>query len=64
MPPQVPGIYKVLKHSRALSRAFVAVAKKRGQGLVEPVEGLRAEVGLPRGRNALFDGQQPAPTTN
>jgi rhamnosyltransferase subunit B len=56
-PPQLPGIRNLLKLNRTLSRGFVRFVKWRGRAMVAPVDRLRAEVGLPRGGNPLFEGQ-------
>ncbi|HEV3470133.1 MAG TPA: nucleotide disphospho-sugar-binding domain-containing protein [Pyrinomonadaceae bacterium] len=55
--PQFPALHGLLSRSRALSRVFVGLVHAHGRRLVAPVERLRAEVGLPRGGNAIFEGQ-------
>jgi len=57
VPPQTPGLVKVLGHSKLLSRAFISVVKKVTGRWVEPIYKFREELGLPRGRHPIFEGQ-------
>ena len=57
VPPQTPGLVKVLGRSRLLSRTFISVVKKVTGKWVEPIYKFREELGLPRGRHPIFDGQ-------
>jgi MGT family glycosyltransferase len=57
VPPQTPGIHKLLRLSPFFARAFMAVAKRVSEKWVEPVYKLRAELGLPRGEHPIFEGQ-------
>jgi len=55
--PQMPWLYDVLKHSPALSRLVMRFGRWRLDQIAEPVFRLRAELGLPRGRSPLLEGQ-------
>ena len=57
VPPQAPGLAKLLRLSTIFSRAFVSIAKRMSESWVEPIYKLRAELGLPRGKHPVFDGQ-------
>jgi len=57
VPPQAPGLAKLLRLSTIFSRAFVSIAKRMSESWVEPIYKLRAELGLPRGLHPVFDGQ-------
>jgi UDP:flavonoid glycosyltransferase YjiC (YdhE family) len=55
--PQMPWLYQLLKHSPALSRTAMRFGRWRLDQIAEPVFRLRAELGLPRGRSPLLEGQ-------
>ncbi len=57
VPPQYPGIHSLLKLSPAITRAFKRVVEWKVSKMVAPIARLRAEVGLPAGRNPVFEGQ-------
>jgi UDP:flavonoid glycosyltransferase YjiC (YdhE family) len=57
VPPQMPGLVKVLGRSRFLSRAFISIVKKVSGKWVEPIYKLRADLGLPRELHPIFEGQ-------
>ncbi|HKR02083.1 MAG TPA: glycosyltransferase [Pyrinomonadaceae bacterium] len=58
VPPQSPGIVHLLRLSPLLfARPFMHIAKRVSEKWVEPVYRLRAELGLPRGRHPIFEGQ-------
>lgn len=57
VPPQAPGIAKLLRLSPALGHPFIAVAKRVTDSWVAEIYKLRAEVGLPRGQHPVFEGQ-------
>ena len=55
--PQMPWLYQVLKHSPSLAHAVMRFGRWRLDQLAAPVYRLRAELGLPRGRSPLLEGQ-------
>lgn len=55
--PQMPSLYKLLKHSPALTRGFMRLARWKLDELAEPLYQLRAELGLKRGGNPMLEGQ-------
>lgn len=57
LPPQAPGVGKLLRLSPFLGRAFNSIGKRITDKWVGPVYRLRAELGLPRGRHPVFEGQ-------
>ncbi|HYG82515.1 MAG TPA: glycosyltransferase [Pyrinomonadaceae bacterium] len=57
VPPQAPGVIKLLRLSPLVARGFYAIARRITDKWAEPVYRLRAEVGLPRGRHPIFEGQ-------
>ncbi len=57
VPPQMPELYHLLKLSPGLSRIVFRIAKRKLEGIMEPVYRLRAQLGLPRGEQPLFAGQ-------
>src|SRR5215813_3504902 len=57
VPPQWPGLYKVMKLSPWVGRGIMALATLKLDKLMQPVYELRAELGLPRGEQPLFAGQ-------
>jgi MGT family glycosyltransferase len=57
VPPQAPGLGKLLRLSPFVARAFMSVARHISAKWIEPVYQLRAELGLPRGLHPIFEGQ-------
>lgn len=57
VPPQAPGLIKLLRLSPYIARASNALARRITHQWVEPVYRLRAALGLPRGGNPVFEGQ-------
>src|SRR5256714_1012328 len=57
VPPQMPALHKLLKLSPAVGRAVVRLADFRLRRVVEPIKRLRAEEGLPPGKNPILGGQ-------
>lgn len=57
VPPQAPGLVKLLRLSPLLARGFANIVKRVSDKWVEPVYQLRAELGLPRGGHPIFEGQ-------
>ena len=57
VPPQWPGLYKVMKLSPWIARGVMALATVKLDKLMQPVYELRAELGLPRGEQPLLAGQ-------
>jgi UDP:flavonoid glycosyltransferase YjiC (YdhE family) len=57
VPPQMPGLYHLLKLSPLIARAAFSLGRLRLRPLAEPVYRLRARLGLPRGRDPIFEGQ-------
>lgn len=57
VPPQMPSLYHLVKLSPVLGRLFHRIASFRLEKLTEAVYRLRAELGLPRGKQPLLDGQ-------
>lgn len=57
VPPQAPGLAKLLRLSTVFSSAFVSLIKRMSQSWVEPIYRLRAGLGLARGLHPVFDGQ-------
>ncbi|HEY0378735.1 MAG TPA: glycosyltransferase [Pyrinomonadaceae bacterium] len=57
VPPQSPGLVKLLRLSPLLARGFASIVKGVSDKWVEPVYQLRAELGLPRGGHPIFEGQ-------
>jgi rhamnosyltransferase subunit B len=55
--PQMPALSKLLRLSLTFSRVFHSFVKRVSEKWVEPVYRLRADLGLPRGLNPIFDGQ-------
>ena len=55
--PQMPWLHRFNRRSPALTRAMMLVGRRRLDQLAEPVFRLRAELGLPRGRSPLLEGQ-------
>ncbi|MDQ3818848.1 MAG: glycosyltransferase [Acidobacteriota bacterium] len=57
VPPQAPGLVKLLRLSPFFGRVFVSVAKRMSESWIAPVYKLRAELDLPRGAHPIFEGQ-------
>jgi rhamnosyltransferase subunit B len=57
VPPQWPGLYKLMRLSPWVGRAVMAVATKKLDKLMQPVYDVRAELGLPRGEQPILAGQ-------
>ena len=57
VPPQIPSLYHFVKLSPVLGRLFQRIAAYRLDQMMGVVYKLRAELGLPRGRQPLLDGQ-------
>jgi rhamnosyltransferase subunit B len=57
VPPQAPGVGKLLRLSPFIARGFVALARRMTHKWIEPVYQLRSELGLQRGSHPVFEGQ-------
>lgn len=57
VPPQLPGLAKLLRLSPIFSRAFLSLARRISDNWVKPIYQLRSELGLPRGLHPIFEGQ-------
>lgn len=57
VPPQWPGLYRLMRLSPWVGRAVMAVATKKLDQLMQPVYDLRVELGLPRGAQPILAGQ-------
>jgi rhamnosyltransferase subunit B len=57
VPPQMPGVVKLLRLSPLIGRAYLSVARRFTDRWMGPVYRFRAELGLPRGGHPLFEGQ-------
>ncbi|HXI23036.1 MAG TPA: glycosyltransferase [Pyrinomonadaceae bacterium] len=57
VPPQWPWLYHLMRLSPWVGRGVMALATKKLDKLMRPVFELRAELGLPRGEQPIFDGQ-------
>ena len=57
VPPQAPGLVRLLRLSPYIAHAFNALARRITKKWVEPVYRLRAGLGLPRGEHPVFEGQ-------
>ena len=57
VPPPAPFLEKVLRFSPLLTRAMMSIARRVTRSWVEPVERLRAELGLPSNGHPVFEGQ-------
>ena len=57
VPPQAPGLVKLLGRSQTLSRGFISIVKRVTGKWVEPIYKFREELGLPRGQHPVFEGQ-------
>jgi UDP:flavonoid glycosyltransferase YjiC (YdhE family) len=57
VPPQMPALYHLVKLSPILGRLFHRIASYKLEKMTEAVYRLRADLGLPRGKQPLLDGQ-------
>jgi len=57
VPPQWPWLYHLMRLSPWVGRGVMALATKKLDKLMQPVFELRAELGLPRGKQPIFGGQ-------
>ncbi len=57
VPPQWPGLYKLMRLSPWVGRAVMKIATVKLDKLMQPVYDLRAELGLPRGEQPILAGQ-------
>ena len=57
VPPQWPWLYHLMRLSPWVGRGVMALATKKLDKLMQPVFELRAELGLPRGKQPVFGGQ-------
>jgi len=57
VPPQMPGLYKLLRLHPAFGRVLIPLGKLQLRRLMEPIYRLRRDVGLARGRHPLFEAQ-------
>jgi rhamnosyltransferase subunit B len=57
VPPQWPGLYKLMRLSPWVGRGVMALATIKLDKLMRPVYELRAELGLPRGEQPILAGQ-------
>jgi rhamnosyltransferase subunit B len=57
VPPQWPALYQLMKLSPLVGRAVLGLATLRLDALMKPIYDLRAELGLPRGRQPIMAGQ-------
>ncbi|MEP6742437.1 MAG: nucleotide disphospho-sugar-binding domain-containing protein [bacterium] len=60
VPPQMPALYHLLRLHPFFGRLLFRIATGRLEKMMEPVYRLRAELGLPRGKQPLFAGQHSA----
>ena len=57
VPPQTPGVVKLLRLSPLIARGFLNIVRLITGQWMKPVYRLRAELGLPRGGHPIFEGQ-------
>jgi rhamnosyltransferase subunit B len=57
VPPQAPGVNRLLRLSPLISRAFMYIARRVADTWIEPVYKFRSELGLSRGLHPVFEGQ-------
>jgi rhamnosyltransferase subunit B len=55
--PQMPWLHRLNRNRPWLTRAMMSIGRRRLDQLAGPVFRLRAELGLPRGRSPLLEGQ-------
>ncbi len=56
-PPQLPALRRLTATHPFVARALMGLGKWTTKSWVEPVQQLRKELGLPRSRNPIFEGQ-------
>jgi rhamnosyltransferase subunit B len=57
VPPQWPWLYHLMRLSPWVGRAVMKLATVKLDKVMQPVYGLRAELGLPRGEQPVLNGQ-------
>jgi rhamnosyltransferase subunit B len=57
VPPMSPGVVNLLRLHPAIARTFKSLVEHITTSWIEDVYKLRAELGLPRGRHPIFEGQ-------
>src|SRR5262249_37624071 len=57
VPPQWPGLHKLMRLSPWVGRGVMALAERQLDKLMQPVYEIRAELGLPRGKQPILGGQ-------
>lgn len=57
VPARAPSVGKLLRLHPLFARAFLRIAKRMVDKWIEPIYAFRAELGLPRGLNPVFEGQ-------
>ena len=57
VPPQWPWLYKLMRLSPWVGRAVMALAAIKLDKILQPVYEVRAELGLPRGKQPILAGQ-------
>lgn len=57
VPPNAPWLHHVLKGGPFFARLYIKLLKAMSAPWMKPVNSLRAELGLPKGEHALFEGQ-------
>ena len=57
VPPNMPWLYKLLKAGPLAVRLYMKLVKAMSEPWLKEVYNLRAELGLPKGEHALFEGQ-------
>lgn len=57
VPPQMPALHHLISLSPILGRMFYRLAEYKLEKMMEPIFRLRAELGLPRGKQPVLAGQ-------
>ena len=57
VPPQMPALHPLISLSPILGRLFYRLAEYKLEKMMEPIFRLRAELGLPRGKQPILAGQ-------
>lgn len=57
VPPQFPPLYHLVSLSPVLGRLFRRIARHHLEKVMDPIYGLRVELGLPRGEQPFLGGQ-------
>ncbi len=57
VPPQMPALVHLVRLHPILGRLFYRLASYKLESVMKPIYDLRAELGLPRGKQPLFAGQ-------